>query len=62
MTLYEIWSVKIETKNERHAEIEKFMLDDFYKMDEDMRGEYSELKGHIDRIQKNLNKYGGRSF
>lgn len=60
--LYEIWSVKIETKKERHEEIMKFMLDDFYKMDEDMRGEYTELKGHIDRIQKNLTKYGGRSF
>jgi hypothetical protein len=60
--LYEIWSVKIETKRERHEEIMKFMLDDFYKIDEEMRSEYTELKGHIDRIQKNLTKYGGRSF
>jgi len=60
--LYEIWVAKLETKAARHEEIIKFMLDDFYKMDEELRNEYSELKGHIERVQKNLSKYGGRSF
>lgn len=60
--LYEIWSKKLETKAERHEEILKFMLDDFYKIDEELRSQFTELKGHIDRVQNNLSKYGGRSF
>ncbi len=60
--LYQIWSTKLETKAARHNEIIKFMLDDFYKMDEDIKGEFTELKGHIDRVQKNLTKYGNRKF
>lgn len=60
--LYEIWSVKLETKAARHNEILKMMVDDFYKIDEEIRGEFTELKGHIDRIQNNLAKYGKRGF
>ena len=58
--LFDIWKAKIADKDKRNQEIMKATMDDFY----DARGEINEkyvlLKGHIQRIQNNMKKYGGR--
>jgi|LauGreDrversion4_2_1035121.scaffolds.fasta_scaffold56093_3 hypothetical protein len=58
--LFDIWKVKIKDKDKRNQEIMKSTIDEFY----DTRGEINEkyvlLKGHIQRIQNNMKKYGNR--
>lgn len=58
--LFDIWKAKIADKDKRNQEIMKATMDDFY----DARGEINEkyvlLKGHIQRIQNNMKKYGNR--
>jgi hypothetical protein len=58
--LFDIWKAKIGDKDKRNQEIMKSTIDEFY----DTRGEINEkyvlLKGHIQRIQNNMKKYGGR--
>jgi hypothetical protein len=57
--LYHIWKVKLETKEQRHQEIIKMMVSDFYKITDDMKNEFPMMNKHIDRIQKNLDKNKG---
>jgi hypothetical protein len=56
--LFDIWRVKLGDRNKRNSEIMKATMDEFY----DIRGEISEkyvvLKGHIQRLQTSLKKYG----
>lgn len=56
--LVEIWEKKLETRDERHAEIIKSILSEFYELDKDISEKYSVLKGHIQRLQKSFGKYG----
>lgn len=58
--LMEIWNKKIETKAQRNQEMMKALLKDFYDTDGEISEKYKVMKGHIDRIQKSLKKYGGR--
>jgi len=57
--LMDIWQKKLETKSERNREMMKAMIDDFYDINKDISEKYKVMKGHIDRIQKSLKKYGG---
>jgi len=56
--LIEIWTTKLETKEKRHQEITKSLLDEFYEVNTDMTEKYDALKGHIDRLQASMEKYG----
>ena len=56
--LMQIWKAKIETKDKRHQEMLKSVLEDFYKIEEDFSQKYDQLSDHIDRIQKSMEKYG----
>lgn len=56
--LMQIWKKKLETKEQRHKEIIKATMDDFYGIETDLSGRYDVLSGHIDRLQKSYMKYG----
>jgi hypothetical protein len=57
--LYEIWSAKLSKRKERDQEVSKVVLDEFYDLSKDISGSFDQLKGRIQRIQRNLQKYGG---
>ena len=58
--LMEIWYKKIETKSQRNKEMMSSMIDEFYDINNDISEKYKVMKGHIERIQKSLKKYGGK--
>lgn len=58
--LMQIWYKKLETKSQRNQEMMKSMISDFYDINKDISEKYKVMKGHIDRIQKSLKKYGGK--
>ncbi len=56
--LYEIWNAKIADKEQRHQEMSKALIEDFYTVSDDILENYKVLKSHISRIQKSIEKYG----
>lgn len=58
--LFDIWKSKIKDKGKRNQEIMKSTIDDFYDTRGEINEKYVVLKGHIQRIQNNMKKYGGR--
>ena len=58
--LMEIWNKKIETRSQRNKEMMKSMISEFYDINKDISEKYKVMKGHINRIQKSLKKYGGK--
>jgi len=58
--LMDIWNKKLETKSQRNQEMMKSMIDEFYDINKDISEKYKVMKGHIERIQKSLKKYGGK--
>lgn len=56
--LMEIWQSKIETKAERHKEVLKATAKDFFMATDELLDSYKELKAHMERVQKSLEKYG----
>lgn len=58
--LMQIWNAKIGDKDKRHKEMMASMLSDFYDINGDIKSQYKLLKEHIQRIQKSLEKYGGK--
>ena len=58
--LMDIWHKKLETKSARNQEMMKSMVDEFYDINNDISEKYKVMKGHIERIQKSLKKYGGK--
>lgn len=56
--LYSIWKTKIVNKAERHQEMSNALIKDFYTASDDIMENYTQLKEHISRIQKSLDKYG----
>jgi hypothetical protein len=57
--LYEIWHAKLSKRKERDIEVSKVVLDEFYDLSKDISSNFDQLKGRIQRIQRNLEKYGG---
>ena len=57
-SLMQIWTKKLETKEQRHKEIVKATLGEFYDVEKDLSEKYDTLSGHIDRLQKSYMKYG----
>ena len=58
--LMDIWHKKLETKSARNQEMMKSMIDEFYDINNEISEKYKVMKGHIERIQKSLKKYGGK--
>ncbi len=58
--LMQIWNAKISDKANRNNEIMKSLVNDFYEINGEIKDQYKLLKDHIQRIQKSLEKYGGK--
>lgn len=56
--LMEIWEAKISKREQRHQEMTMSLLSDFYEVSGEISEKYNVLKGHIQRIQNNMRKYG----
>jgi hypothetical protein len=56
--LYEIWKAKIGDQSKRHQEMESSLISDFFDASEDILESYDQLKSHIQRLQKSVEKYG----
>jgi hypothetical protein len=52
--LIEIWAAKIEKREQRHKEMTLALLSDFYDVNSEISDKYSVLKGHIQRIRRNM--------
>lgn len=57
--LLQIWKKKLENRDARHKEMLQTTLDDFYNVKGELNEKIDVLKGHVDRIQKSMQKYGG---
>lgn len=58
--LMQIWGAKIGDRDKRHREMMASMLSDFYDTKGEIKEQYKLLKDHIQRIQKSVEKYGGK--
>lgn len=56
--LMDIWTKKLSTKQQRHQEMIKTMLEDFYDISGDISEKYDALSDHVSRLQRNFEKYG----
>lgn len=56
--LMEIWQSKLDGKEQRHKEIVRSVLEDFYDVNKDISESYKELGDHISRLRKSYQKYG----
>lgn len=52
--LMSIWEAKIENREKRHKEMTLALLSDFYDMTSEISDKYDVLKGHIQRIRRNI--------
>jgi len=55
--LIQIWTKKLETRDQRHNEMMNSLISDFYEMDGKIKEKYVALKGHIQRIQNSLRRF-----
>lgn len=60
LKIMQIWSSKLKDKEKRHQEMTLSILDDFYKINEEVSEKYDLLKNHIDRIKKSFQKFGNK--
>lgn len=59
--LYGIWKTKIKTRDKRDAEMSTALIKDFFDATDEISSNYEVLKGHIQRLQTSLEKYGRQS-
>jgi hypothetical protein len=52
--LMSIWEAKIENREQRHKEMTLAILSDFYDVNNEISEKYDVLKGHIQRIRRNM--------
>jgi hypothetical protein len=57
MKLMQIWTAKLDTKEQRHKELMAATLNEFYDLNSDISEKYDVLGGHIQRVKKSLEKY-----
>ena len=55
--LIQIWTKKLETRDQRHNEMMNSLVSDFYEMDGKIKEQYQVLKGHVQRIQNSLRRF-----
>jgi hypothetical protein len=56
--LYSIWKAKIGKRNERDADMSKYLANDFTKMEEEFKDRITTLKEHVERLKRSVKKYG----
>lgn len=56
--LYSIWEVKIKNQSSRDSEIMRANIKDFYDISNEINESYQQLRGHIERLRKSLEKWG----
>ena len=59
--LYGIWKAKLKTRDKRDAEMSSSLIKDFFDVTDDISSNYEVLRGHIQRLQSSLEKYGRQS-
>ena len=59
--LYSIWKAKLKTRDKRDAEMSSSLIKDFFDVTDDISSNYEVLRGHIQRLQSSLEKYGRQS-
>jgi hypothetical protein len=59
--LYSIWKAKLKTRDKRDAEMSSSLIKDFFDVTDDISNNYEVLRGHIQRLQSSLEKYGRQS-
>jgi hypothetical protein len=52
--LMQIWEAKIEKREQRHKEMTLAILSDFYDVNSEISDKYDVLRGHIQRIRRNM--------
>lgn len=52
--LISIWEAKIDKREERHKEMTLAILSEFYDVNNEILEKYNVLKGHIQRIRRNM--------
>ena len=57
--LMDIWKKKLKTSDLRDKEMMESSIDDFFDINNEISEKYNMLKGHIERLQKSIKKYGG---
>lgn len=58
LKLYDIWAKKLADKEERHQQMTKTLLTDFYEAKSDLDSEFGIMKEHFKRFKRNQDKYG----
>lgn len=56
--LYEIWKAKISRQRERDQEMRRSLISDFVNASDDILENYKQLRGHIERLQRGIEKFG----
>lgn len=56
--LYEIWKAKLSGRQARDQEMSQSLIDEFFDISDDINKNYNVLKGHVQRLQRSINKYG----
>jgi hypothetical protein len=56
--LYSIWKAKIKDRDKRDAEMSSALIKDFFEASDEITKNYDVLRGHIQRLQTSLEKYG----
>jgi hypothetical protein len=59
--LYGIWKAKLKTRDKRDAEMSSALIKDFFEVTDEISSNYDVLRGHIQRLQSSLEKYGRQS-
>lgn len=58
--LYQIWSVKLKDRPERHKDLINKLVEDFYNVTDELIDNSTALKGHFKRLQRNQEKFGDK--
>jgi hypothetical protein len=59
--LYGIWKAKIKDRDKRDAEMSSALIKDFFEASDEITKNYDVLRGHMQRLQTSLEKYGRQS-
>ena len=56
--LYSIWKAKIKNQADRHQEITKSVIKDFFDVENEIKKEYIMLEDHIKRLRESIERFG----
>jgi hypothetical protein len=56
--LDESWKAKLSCRQARDQEMSQSLIDEFFDISDDINKNYNVLKGHVQRLQRSINKYG----